>query len=349
MSIPVLILSGFLGSGKTTLLLELLAEARSRSLRPGILMNELGKEDVDGQIIGEASQASIAKLLDGCVCCSKKSELTGCMQELLRQNPDLLFVELTGVANPEEVVDALTEPSLLGRVHLKQIVTLLDAENTLEYNSIFASDKDLVRTLRKQMESADLILVNKTDLVDSHTLQKIEKTVRKHNPLAPLLYTQRSKMDPDILLKGIVKAPEGDKAARQPFRVVQGNSLAAAARLKEHGHGGTLHHHHDASYSRIQTFTLRPPADYYIQPAKLEEFLSQWGSRLLRAKGYLAQAASPVRRLFQYAGKRATWSSSSYEGDPYLVLIGMDLEESDVLMEWEELLNGIHLPAGGKR
>lgn len=346
MSIPVLILSGFLGSGKTTLLLELLAEAHSRDLRPGILMNELGKMDVDGEIVGEASRVSVAKLLDGCVCCSKKSELSASIQELLRQKPDVLLVELTGVANPEEVVDALTEPALLGRVRLKQIVTVLDAEYTLEYNSIFSSDKDLVRTLRRQMEVADLILVNKTDLVDAHTLQKIEKTVRKHNPLAPLLYTQRSKLDPDILLRGIERAPEGTAPARQPFRVVKG--VAAGSRIKESAPEEAAHRH-QASFSRVRTFTLRPPADLCLPQALLEQFLGQWGSRLLRAKGYLAQPGNSSRRLMQYAGKRITWSSSTYQGEPYLVLIGMDLEESELLMEWEELLPGTQLPSGRKR
>lgn len=348
MSIPVLILSGFLGSGKTTLLLELLAEARSRGLLPGILMNELGKMDVDGEIVGEASQVSVAKLLDGCVCCSKKSELSASIQELLRQKPDVLLVELTGVANPEEVVDALTEPALLGRVRLKQIVTVLDAEYTLEYNSIFSSDKDLVRTLRRQMEVADLIVVNKTDLVDAHTLQKIEKTVRKHNPLAPLLYTQRSKLDPDILLRGIERAPipEGTPQARQPFRVVKG--VAAGSRIKESAPEEAAHRH-QASFSRVRTFTLRAPADFCLPHALLEQFLGQWGNRLLRAKGYLAQPGNSSRRLMQYAGKRITWSSSTYQGEPYLVLIGMDLEESELLMEWEDLLAGTELPSGRKR
>lgn len=347
MSIPVLILSGFLGSGKTTLLLELLAEARSRDLKPGILMNELGKMDVDGEIIGEASRASVAKLLDGCVCCSKKSELSASLQELLQQKPDVLFVELTGVANPEEVVDALTEPALLGRVLLKQIVTVLDAEYTLEYNSIFASDKDLVRTLRRQIEVADVILVNKTDLVDPHTLQKIEKTVRKHNPLAPLLYTQRSRLDPDILLRGIEPIPDGTVQTRQPFRVVKGT--AAGARLKEPEAPEHTAHRHQASYSRIRTYTLKPPVEGAIPPAKLEQFLGQWGNRLLRAKGYLAQPGNASRRLLQFAGKRVTWSSSTYLGEPYLVLIGMDLEESELLMEWKELLPQTELPSGSKR
>ncbi|MBW7459833.1 GTP-binding protein, partial [Paenibacillus sepulcri] len=77
MTIPVMILSGFLGSGKTTLLLRLLEEARIRGIRPGILMNELGKQDVDGNILSEQLGVQVEKLLDGCVCCSKKEELAG--------------------------------------------------------------------------------------------------------------------------------------------------------------------------------------------------------------------------------------------------------------------------------
>src|SRR5688572_21209963 len=114
MRIPVFVLSGFLGSGKTTLLLRLLDEAKTRGLQPGVIMNELGSMDVDGHILNGHSDTAIEKLLDGCVCCSRRSELAGSIQTLTKQNPDVIFIELTGVANPEEIADALTEPQVLG-------------------------------------------------------------------------------------------------------------------------------------------------------------------------------------------------------------------------------------------
>jgi G3E family GTPase len=164
MKVPVIVLSGFLGSGKTTLLLRLIEESGKRHLQPGILMNELGKHDVDGQILLNFSpELSLEKLLDGCICCSKKSEVADSLSNLLRKKPDVIFIELTGVANPEEIADCLTEPQLLNKMYLKQIITILDAENILDYNSIFSTDTNLRHTLRRQMEVADVLIINKVD------------------------------------------------------------------------------------------------------------------------------------------------------------------------------------------
>ena len=93
MKTPVIILSGFLGSGKTTLLLELIKQAYGRQLKPAILMNELGKADVDGRILAEATKdVPLEKLFDGCICCSKKSEINGSLEALLALAPDVIIV-----------------------------------------------------------------------------------------------------------------------------------------------------------------------------------------------------------------------------------------------------------------
>jgi len=335
MSTPVLILSGFLGSGKTTLLLRLLEEANSRGLRPGILMNELGKRDVDGQILSEKGDPAISRLLDGCVCCSKKSELAASLDQLLRSHPDLLIIELTGVANPEEVADALTEPGLLGKVRIRQIVTILDAEHTLDYNSIFSADKELVRTLRRQIEVADRILVNKTDLVPPSTLAKIDKTVRKLNDRAPLLHTVRSLLDPEQLFAGIQpRSGTEANAVRRPLRGARAEAIPAL--LKEPEPAAEARPH-SPSYSRVRTLTLEFPQGCRLSQRELEQFLSGMGNSLLRAKGYIASGGQGAL-LLQYAGRRAEWSRSRYEGEPYLVLIGLDLEEERLHKEWSSLV-----------
>lgn len=173
--VPVIVLSGFLGSGKTTLLLRMLREAAAYHLMPAVLMNELGKQDVDGHHLLDASpDLPLTKLLDGCICCSRKSDIQDSLKQLLTRKPDVILIELTGVANPEEIVDALTEPALLPHVKLHKVITVLDAEHVLAYNSIFASDRELVHTLRRQMEVADLLLLNKIDLISDKQLKSIE-------------------------------------------------------------------------------------------------------------------------------------------------------------------------------
>jgi len=181
MKIPVIILSGFLGSGKTTLLLSLLKESKVRGISPGVVMNELGKRDVDGYILQEHTGTIVEKLLDGCVCCSRKEDLADSLLILLKRRPDAIYIELTGVADPEEIVKTLQEPALQERMTLHYSITVLDAENALEYNSRLSADKQLVRTLRKQLSAADLIVVNKSDLVEPETLSYL-LILRKANP-----------------------------------------------------------------------------------------------------------------------------------------------------------------------
>ncbi|WP_334074385.1 MULTISPECIES: CobW family GTP-binding protein [Paenibacillus] len=323
MKTPVLIISGFLGSGKTTLLLQLLREIQQRGLRPAILMNELGKQDVDGLILSEALDGlPLEKLLDGCICCSKKSEISGALQNLLalRPAPDLLVIELTGVANPEEVVDAMADPELRHSVVLDKIITVLDAEHALEYNSIFSTDKELVHTLRRQIDVADVMIINKTDLVDSAHLIKVTKLVEKHNPNAPQLPAVNAKIDFELLLHGF-----------QPLQHANANQEAPAPnRLKvlaSHSHG-------HKSHSRIQSIFIPIPEQASFSEKKLEKFLKHREGRVLRAKGYLCLNGSPHASLIQFAGKRLQIESSPYRGPHYLVVIGYELDEARLLEEW---------------
>ncbi|XEC94250.1 GTP-binding protein [Paenibacillus tarimensis] len=334
MRIPVIVLSGFLGSGKTTLLLKLLDEARSRGLQPGVIMNELGSMDVDGHILNENTGTPVQKLLDGCICCTKRSELAGGIQTICKQNPDVIFIELTGVANPEEIADALTEPKVLGLVSLKQIVTVLDAEHVLEYNSIFQTDLTLLRTLRRQIETADLILVNKSDLVNSPRLDKIDKTVRKLNDTAKLIHTTHSKIDSDLLLGSITQQ------VRQAIPVVRSRGALKAVPAQnvrsDAETTGDRHEHETLSYSRIKTLTIPISSESPLPSRKqIERFVYQFKDQLLRAKGYIKLDKEPSSSLMQYAGKRLNWSVSDYSGEPYIVFIGIDLNEQLLRMEWK--------------
>ncbi|QYR19583.1 GTP-binding protein [Paenibacillus sp. sptzw28] len=342
MRTPVIVLSGFLGSGKTTLLLRLLEETGNRRLQAGVLMNELGKYDVDGLFLNEHGGTAIEKLLDGCVCCSKKSELAGSLSALLQRKPDVIFIELTGVANPEEIADALTEPSLLGRMRLKQIITVLDAENALDYNSIFESDKQLVRTLRRQLEVADLIIVNKTDLVRATHLQKIEKVIHKQNERATIAYTSHSRVDLGPVLDGIVRNDDPKRVSVQRIRSAKAAKLAQAAPAAAWHEYRQEHedHSHEAhgSFSRVRTLALPWSETTAVSQERVERFLHQWKDRLLRAKGYMFFPDKGRTYLMQHAGKRTYWDTVSYSGPSYIVMIGIELDEERLLSEWNRLI-----------
>lgn len=344
--VPVIILSGFLGSGKTTLLLRLLHEANGRQLKSAILMNELGQSDVDGGLIRSGlPNASLEKLLDGCICCSKKSEVAVCIRRIIDQQPDVVFIELTGVANPEEVADALTEPYLLNRVELRHIVTVLDSEWVLEYNSLFNTDQALKYTLRRQMEVADTILVNKTDLVAQSQLVKIEKAIKKQNDKAVIHFTKHSEMDLTKVFSGLQPLDHSVPTVRKSFKVVGPIRKQEPTAVQTHGH-----HHHDhkgqaeasatASFSRVQTITLSVPEHTPITVKQIEQFILQWGESLLRAKGYVTVSDKKLKNyLVQFAGQRIYWDITDFQGPSYLVLIGIDLNRQRIEQDWIRLLN----------
>ncbi|MGO4500816.1 GTP-binding protein [Paenibacillus sp. 2RAB27] len=330
--VPVIVMSGFLGSGKTTLLIRMLREAAIFNLLPAVLMNELGKQDVDGHLLQEASpDVNLAKLLDGCICCSKKSDISGSIKQLLVRKPDVILIELTGVANPEEIVDALTEPALLPYVKLHKVITVLDAENVLDYNSIFASDRELVHTLRRQMEVADLLILNKIDLVTDKQIKTIEKTIRKYNKHSLLLPTSNSKFDLSLIF-GEIPPMQYQSANTLSFnRSMQVQTMKTPPSLKQSDKP-------KASFSRIQSISIPIASDLQLNQRFIERYLADWGAKLLRAKGYLLIGAKLESLLMQFAGNRINWQPTSYQGTPYLVLIGLDLDVKSLEEDWERRL-----------
>ncbi|AOZ94397.1 CobW family GTP-binding protein [Paenibacillus crassostreae] len=335
MRIPVIVISGFLGSGKTTYLLHLLKEIRSRYLQPGILMNELGKSDVDGIILDEHSGETMEKLLDGCVCCSKKSELISSLTTLLKSKPDVILIELTGVANPEEIADAITEPGLIQHMSLKQIVTVLDAENVLDYNSVFSSDKQLVQTLRRQIEVADQIIVNKTDLVKESHLRKVKNMIMKHNENALITFATHSRVDHTSILSGIVKSTGEQKVNIQRFRMINPASLSQAKSTVSRVNDS--HAEEYRSFARVQSLTLPIESRTAVTQENIERFLQRWKDKLLRAKGYMYLSNQNKTLLMQHAGKRTYWEETSYLGDAYIVIIGIELDIDRILSDWKSI------------
>ncbi|MBB5172604.1 CobW family GTP-binding protein [Texcoconibacillus texcoconensis] len=322
--IPVFVLSGFLGSGKTTLLKQLLRRCDEKGVAPAVLMNEIGEADMDGEIILEKNQQQIMeKLLDGCICCSKKSEVSDSIKKLLENKPDVIFIELTGVANPEEVVDSLTEPELIDCLYLEKVITVLDGENILEYNSIFESVRELVQTTRRQIEVADILILNKVDLISASHKEKVKKVIKKQNAESPVYFTSYSEVDLDILLENVNVIDNKISLHK--------NNYTHSQRENKHHHNHE--HKHHRSYSRINTIILE--FNQHTKQAKVDKFLKKWQPNLLRAKGYI-----PLKDrcyLLQHVMKRTYLEPAEYKGRHYLVMIGIDLDTNEVESEWAKL------------
>ncbi|WP_028592183.1 CobW family GTP-binding protein [Paenibacillus massiliensis] len=360
---PVIIISGFLGSGKTTLLLKLLRTLQASRIKPAILMNELGKTDVDGRIITEAVQdLPLEKLFDGCICCSKKSEIAGSLQNLLALTPDVILVELTGVANPEEVINTMSEPELIHKIALHKIITVLDSEHVLEYSSIFSSDRELVHTLRRQLEIADIVLVNKQDLISVAQLSKVEHLIRKHNKQAIVFHTLHGQFKQDVITEGLVSkqlqagASSASKQSSLSNTSATSSTSTSSSRSKSISTSSAFEvvstHSHDSrdstrsrrqvqtSFSRIQTIMVPISKQTPISLQKLSKWLKSKEHQVLRAKGYVPLEHSSIPSLVQFTGRHLRLEHGSDQGDCYLVIIGFELDESSLLAEWKTSVLG---------
>jgi G3E family GTPase len=190
---PVTLITGPLGSGKTTLLRHLLEITRQKI---AILMNEFGEIAIDSRIV-EGKNVRIAELGGGCVCCSLLGEFEAAMTEVIDTlHPDRIIVETTGVAEPEAVMFDIQEN--LPQVRLDGVVTVADADAMVRYPR-------LGQTGRAQIEAADIILLNKVDLVSAEALVEVKARLVQLNARAPILPTRRCQVDPDLLF-GISEA-----------------------------------------------------------------------------------------------------------------------------------------------
>jgi len=202
---PIVILTGYLGSGKTTLLRRLVALSEQRL---AIVMNEFGELSVDARVVA-GRNIKIAELEGGCVCCSLAGEFEAAIKEIVETvGPEEIIVETTGLAEPDALIGDIQEN--LPDFPLDAVVTLVDADATVRFPSIG-------QTGRIQIEMADLILLNKIDLVTDEQRRRAREIVRGINPAALLLETIRGEVDPALILgRPLRREPEGGKRREAP-------------------------------------------------------------------------------------------------------------------------------------
>lgn len=187
MTIPLVILTGYLGSGKTTLLRNMLTNTKSRI---AIIMNEFGDIGIDGKIL-KGKNADVVELSGGCVCCSLTGELENAISEITgKYKPDYIVVETTGVAEPDAMITNLENNE---NVELNSVVCIADAYAMTKYPNV--GHTGLV-----QIENSDIILLNKTDLVNRQEINDAEKMLKEFNPEARIIKTVKSDVGLESLL-----------------------------------------------------------------------------------------------------------------------------------------------------
>jgi G3E family GTPase len=184
---PITLITGPLGSGKTTLLRHIL------DTRPGkiaIVMNEFGEIAIDAKVI-EGKNVRIAELGGGCVCCSLLGEFEAAVNEIIEKiAPEMIIVETTGLAEPEALVFNIEEA--LPQCRLDGVVSVIDADMLVRF-------PELGHTTRLQIEGADILLLNKIDLIKPTQIEPLETKLREINLTAAIVRTQRCRIDPELL------------------------------------------------------------------------------------------------------------------------------------------------------
>ncbi len=186
--VEIFILSGFLGSGKSTLLQNFLQGEKSNQRKVAVLMNEIGEYSVDSSVVEK--DVPLVELLKGCICCSLKEEVEIQILELYKEHqPDVIYIETTGVAHPIEVLDSCMSPIIAALLNIKSIVTVVDATQWLAKQRL---NLKLQKLLVEQVKYADDILINKIDKVTEEEMQEIKKALQTINPRATIHVTERA-------------------------------------------------------------------------------------------------------------------------------------------------------------
>jgi G3E family GTPase len=303
--VPIHILSGFLGSGKTTLLKKAVDYYTESGRKPAVIMNELGDVNLDGLLLGD--ELPMAEMLSGCICCTIRGDLGMTIHSLYLENqPDVIFIESTGVANPMEIMDGVTDASLLLEVELKSIVTVIDAPYLLELSR--GNEGKTFRLMKDQIRCASFLLMNKVDKVSSSELHGLERMIRSWNSYAPIQGTVYCNIDiqlfdelsgTEISLKYDGESKEalhehGEDHNHEHNYEHEGEHLHTYV---GHSHGDKDHHH---SHDHVMVYTHY--FDQLISRNQFEELIRKLPQEVYRAKGILQFSDTASSRfLFQYA------------------------------------------------
>ena len=328
--IPATVLTGFLGAGKTTLLNHILTAEHGKKV--AVIVNEFGEIGIDQQLVIGADE-EIFEMNNGCICCTVRGDLVRIIGNLMRRRNkfDHLLIETTGLADPGPVIQTFfMDEDIRKQVQLDAVVTVVDAKHVQQH----WGDREVI----EQIGFADVILLNKTDLVTTAELKELEAKIKHLNVLAKVDRVQLNQANTEDGINKVLNTVL-NVGGFDLKRILEKNPEFLAAQVeddhehhdhKEHDHHEHHHHVHDEEVGSVSILETGEVNSYKFQ-AWISELLRTQGQDIFRCKGIINLSGSQERLVFQGvhmqfdAARDRPWQDNELRKNQ-LVFIGRHLD-----------------------